>query len=607
MRLIGILLVAVVTACAVTPPEPNDLPFAGTTYANSYKLDKVAGQKDEVNMGTTYGVNENVGWPYWVVTTYKRQPTVKIQTVELTPLSDGVPRLVHRMVARERFAGVIRNISVEEKVYDTWSLDRSQHRRGVTVRMKFVKFGVNYTDPSRSDFEALFRYYPDEKEELKLQVLALMQVFTLNPDARGKGFNNYGWVVSLKGEDLAKAFPPFWWTKWNSKDAEELTTEVVLDQMRSYVSDLERHRMRELGWHPGYVYYYAGDADTYLHADRAIFNRQAAYPIGLRLDPERDWSVAVVQPLYDLPWNDLAGAVVKNLVNSWKNRADEMQRWVRQGWPNTPNRSLDQVVWWKFDEAGNKYPVGVFTVRAWHGTVQSLLAYNSKIQPPVMGLWQKIEIPEYLSKIPKPVKLDASGKVVLDTEKFGAQDENAWQAYLREIAFAEYWQHSLQSDWMGILQYADTSVLDYITEDGVVIAIRRAEPHLNVQIEYRGDYERLWVTLSTLGEAGMRVLGFSYASDVLEGNGLYFALGQRVLTEQIINNRLEPWSPFILDARANLFPEILGKAWDNWRIVQDWQPGWAPVEEKEHPEWDLWPTATPATPEKLDLKDLQGK
>lgn len=596
--LAGLVLAIVIVACGGSSPGPHpwarsDMPIAGLDRLITYRLEGPASSETLVNEAENRGVNNTA--PLLVEDTIFHQMSgTKTQDVEVT-LPDSRKAQSLGMAKTKRFAGLSQYMRLEPATY--WAIDNNgQVICGAKVRLDFKKNLFQIMNDAQAkqqkDYQSLWYYvvpckldgavYNLDIQHAEFYALVLNEVWQFRV-AGGSYFFNWGHsVTSLNG--LPAIISSGWWEHFDiPDDPNDVTTTYdavgAAKMVNSMVTDLESSPMPWLEYTPGgafdnsgtYLIYSAGDADKYATWDRVLLDRQTEYAVFYRPSKEATWDYIRVQPLYNLEWNDvqqnlqaLYGWTFDGHLNEQgvpganDSVAKELER---VGWINAPNAALDQVRW--YDSAGNL--LYTMTVRAHIGAKDTLIMFSRG--EPDLGLRNQVRSTD---NQPWPALHDANGNPLPPEQQPYTVEQ--WAEWQREVTFWDFLKDNpdaVGADLEVQYRFTDNSTWKEVMctrydDDGKAVSyVCGYEPvqwDLSTSYYFDGDVRGPWLAIQTLGEVGVRTLGFSYASGLYEGTGLAFALAQEVHRQEYYTGYPSVESLWRFDARASQLPDTLRDA-----------------------------------------------
>lgn len=595
-------LAVAVMACVDQPVEGphawqrSDMATAGLTRLVKYKLVGPASSESLFNQADNRGVNESA--PILNASAiFKQMPGTKTQDV-IIATEDGVNKFSLGMAKTKRFAGFSQYMKLEPATY--WSVDNSGvgmcgAKVRVDIKKNFFQILSDAQAQKSKDYQALFYYtipckkvmgtYELDTVGAKLHALVINEVWQFRLFGES-AIMNYGHSVTII-DGLPTALKGGWWQFWDIPDnPNDLLTQqdamAAARMVNGIILDLETSQMPWLEFKAGgtlansgaTVIYSAGDADQYATFDRFFLNRQNEYVVFYRPDKQTPWDWIRVVPLYNLEWNDvwqnlqaLYGWTMNSQLNAngtasaTNNVVKELER---VGWMNAPNAALDQVRW--YDSKGNM--IYSMTVRAHIGAKDTLVIFGRGYPD-----FTKRNVIQPKDTYVQPILHDANGNVLPEAQQ--PYTAAQWAEWQREVTFWDFLKdnpRSASGDLMMQYRFVDNSTWKevfcrYYNDDGQPVDyVCGYEPvtwDLDASYYMDGDVRGPWLAIQTLGEVGVRTLGFSYASGLYEGTGVNFALANEVHRQEFLKgyDRNNPEVLWRFDARANQLPNTMAEAW----------------------------------------------
>lgn len=423
--------------------------------------------------------------------------------------------------------------------------------------------------------------------------MSLVITQQMTPRVTGKPILfNRGHSVTVVGGKFANLRGTWWESAAGLLNGSNIIVEMVRDLNKKENAWQKFSDTGETGsGQYGGLVYSAGDADTYASWDRFFLNRQSAYLVNFRSAPDKAWQRVLIDPKYNIEWNDwsqnweaLKGedapniddlidqetGLPKNLDDPDHENSKVLKEVETSGCQNCPNPTLEQI---QFVNPDTGQPIYAMTIRGYLGAESSLFMLG---KVPNIGVNDALNRAEerknQLGYTQCPIKRDAEGKKVED-QQYSAKSCSEW---LREGALWDMLTGNPASfgfDMVGQFRVRDNS--SYASDCSgsgsntyctTVVTERRMDA--NYLLSDVGDKAlKAWICLQLLGEVGMRTLGLSYASGQYDGSGITFAMAQLNVYNGYYSNLSDPKNTYAnpelvfgLDARALQTPYILGKA-----------------------------------------------
>jgi hypothetical protein len=562
----------------------SDMPLTGMEASVSYRIDASTDGTSETNQATLTGMNTESPMP--LTTTFGKGAGTTTQLVQATG-PDGNPVNVLSMTKASLGFGLTRYLKTDVATYEMRDTKGSRVC-GAKVRLNFQPNAVQLFGKDGQGYDALWYYSvpcdkADPKQQLDIshaKLIAVVITQQTTPRITGKPILfNRGHSVTIVGGPAA-ALQPGWWT-YNARKGNNNSILGAADMTESMVKDLNSSSQPWLAFNPSgrfaasNLVYSAGDADVYTSFKRVFLNRQSDYIVNFRSSPTEAWRRIVVHPLYNIEWNDLAQQfkAIKGFnplkvdskidKNGFPKDANDsvLKEIERSGCQNCSNSTLEQVQWRDGDTGKILY---ANTLRAYLGASSTLSMFGQVPSDSLSTLQKQANTGQQKSQglTDCPVRYDSDGKKAKDQL---SQDQCA--NLLREGAV---WNlitedpHTLGLDLVSQFRVADNSTWSSVcTGSGKDTSCNLVAQNEKLDASYlfsQTDTTIPWSVLQTLGEVGMRMLGYSYVSGPGTGSGMDFAMAQSVVRQQYQTGITNPEMIFALDARALQLPYTLGQA-----------------------------------------------
>lgn len=600
-KLLYIVLVITLIASCGGPPQPgphpwarSDMPTNGLDRVVTYRLQGPASSETLVNFAENRGVNAQSP-QIAEKTVFSQMSGTKTQDVQVTD-ADGAVQWSLGMVKTKRFAGLSKYLTLEPATYVARD-SKGNVICGAKIRLDFKKNFIQILSDiqaaKQKDFQSLWYYdipchsdgqggYALQTEQARLVGLVINEVWQFRMFG-GSGFFNYGHSITVVG-GLPTSMKGGWWEHWDLPDtvdpltrndavgAATVANAAVLDLETSQDPWLEFTSGMQFDQSGAYLIYSAADADQWATIDRFFLDRQGEYVVWYRPNKQTAWDFMRIVPLYNIEWNDVwqnaralyGWTLDGHLSENGTAGANDpvVKELERIGWMNAPNASLDQVRW--YDSSGNL--LYSMTVRAHIGARDTLLIFSRGELD-----YNKRNAIQLTDSQPYPIVHDANGNPLPPEQQPYTREQ--WAEWQRENSFWDYLKdnpNAVSGDLEVQYRFTDNSTWKevmctrYDSDNNPVSYVCGYEPvdwDLSTSYYMDGDPTNAWLAIQTLGEVGVRTLGYSYASGLYQGTGVNFALAQEVHRLEYLNGYSGVESLWTFDARALQLPATLQRSW----------------------------------------------
>jgi len=576
---------ALVSGCTTSSQDKllrSDMPTNGMNASVRYSIDASTDGSSEGNQATLTGMNNESPMPF--TTTFGKGAGTTTQVVQATG-ADGTAKNVLSMTKYTVGFGLSRYLSVDAATYEMRDT-KGNRVCGAKVRQDFQPNAFQFLGGDYKGWDAIWYYNvpcdkADPKQQLDLSKATLSGLVITEqivPRITGEPVVfNRGRSVTIVGGPAA-ALKPGWW-QYNAKNGSNQSILGAANMVKAMVKDLNTSSQPWMAFKPSGAFassdlvYSAGDAYVY-NLKRVFLNRGSDYVIHMRAKATDPWKSVIVHPIYNKEWNDWAQNFkalkdfnplkVDDKINKDgfpKDPNDSVLKEIeKSGCQNCSNAELEQVQWRDGDTGKVLY---ANTLRAYIGA-ESTMSLWGKVPTKSLKTLQNQATSKAKSQGVNtcPVKYDGKGKKA-DDQLSQSQCSNL----LREGAM---WNlitedpDSLGLDLVSQFRVRDNSTWSSVcTGSGKDTSCNLVAQNRKLDASYlfnQNDTTRAWTVLQTLGENGMRALGYSYVSGPGTGSGMDFAMAQQVVRSQYLNGITNPDAVFSLDSRAMQLPSTIGTA-----------------------------------------------
>ncbi len=562
----------------------SDMPITGMEASDSYRIDASTDGTSETNQATLTGMNGESPMPF--TTVFGKGAGTTTQTVQATG-SDGTIKTVLSMTKASLGFGLTRYLKVDVATYEMRDV-KGDRVCGAKVRLNYQPNAIQRFGKDGRGYDAIWYYSvpcdkTDPKQQLDIsraKLIAVVLVQQSTPRITGKPiFFNRGHSVTIVGGPAA-ALQPGWWT-YNARKGNNNSILGAANMTEAMVKDLNSSPQPWLAFNPSgrfaasNLVYSAGDADVYTSFKRVFLNRASDYIVNFRSSPTEAWHRIVIHPQYNVEWNDFAQdfAALKGFnplnvdkkidKNGFPKDANDsvLKEIEKSGCQNCSNSTLEQVQWRDGDTGKILY---ANTLRAYVGASSTLSMFGQVPGDSLSALQKRANKKEQENQglTACPVRYDPDGKK--------ADDQLSQEQCANLLREGAVWNlitedpHTLGLDLVSQFRVADNSTWSSVcTGSGKDTSCNLVAQNQRLNASYNfseTDTTIPWSVLQTLGEVGLRMLGYSYVSGPGTGSGMDFAMAQSVLRQQYNTGITNPEMIFGLDARALQLPYTLGQA-----------------------------------------------
>jgi len=582
--LLGLTLVASCTSSSQDKLLRSDMPIIGMDGSVRYGITATPDGSSETNQAVLTGMNGESPMP--LTTTFGKGAGSTTQLVQATG-PDGTAKNVLSMTKQTITFGLTNYLKADVATYEMKDA-KSARVCGAKVRLNFQPNAIQMFHDHRG-YDALWYYsIPCSKDDplqkldiAKGKLIGVVLNQQTTPRITGKPiFFNRGHSVTAVGGKL-ESLRPGWWMN-NAKKGSNQSILGAADMTMDMVKDLDKSPQPWLSFNPSGSFatsgtglvYSAGDADVYKSFKRIFLKRQSDYIVHFRGAVTDPWRSIVIHPEYNKEWNDFAQNF-KAIKDFNPLKVDEkinkdgfpkdpndgvLKEIERSGCQNCSNAELEQVQWRDGDTGKILY---ANTLRAYIGAESTLTMFGKVPNSGLKSLQQQAENSRKDEGVTQcPVRYNDKGEKADDQ-----LSQKQCADLLREGAM---WNlitenpDSLGLDMVGQFRVRDNSTWASVcTGEGKDTSCSLVAQNRKLDASYlfnQTDTSKPWNVLQTLGEVGMRMLGYSYVSGPGTGSGLDFAMAQAVVRQQYQNGITNPETIFALDARALQLPQTLKQA-----------------------------------------------